>query len=295
MPPPDFDTTPPFAIYEPSQLARPVVFNSPHSGRQYPPRFLAMSQLDALTLRRSEDAYVDDLFADVTAHGALLMKAHFPRAFLDVNREPYELDPRMFSTRLPPYANTRSTRVASGLGTLARIVAHGQEIYAAPLPVEEALMRIEHYHKPYHRTLKALLARLRSSFGHAVLIDCHSMPSSLRLHGEPSPIDFIIGDRFGTSCTPILTQTIFETLRAMGYHVLLNKPYAGGYITEQYGIPLIGTHAVQIEINRALYMDEDRCVKLDHFAALQQNITRLIKTVMQLDLAPHALEAQAAE
>jgi N-formylglutamate amidohydrolase len=295
MHPPDLEVCPPFEIAEPQRLLAPVLFNSPHSGRQYPQRFLESSRLTPLTLRRSEDAFVDELFEGVTDLGVLLMKAHFPRAFLDVNREAYELDPRMFTGRLPPFANTRSVRVAGGLGTIARVVANAEEIYAAPLPIEEGLLRIEQYHKPYHRTLKSLLNRLRSAYGHAMLIDCHSMPSSIRIGSDRARTDFIIGDRYGTSCHPALVHTICKTLRDMGYTVLRNKPYAGGYITEQYGVPVIGSHAIQIEINRDLYMNELQCSKTADFAALKTDMTRLAAAIMKLDLGAASHEAAAAE
>src|SRR5690606_130946 len=145
---------PPFDVVEPAALSGPVVCNSPHSGCAYPSSFLAQSRLDLETLRRSEDTFVDELFADAVKFGVPVMRAHFPRAFLDVNREPYELDPRMFDGRLPPFANTRSLRVAGGLGTIARVVGDAREIYHRRLPVEEALARIELYYKPYHRSLR---------------------------------------------------------------------------------------------------------------------------------------------
>ncbi len=177
-------TEPSFEIIEPATIAAPFVFNSPHSGRAYPSDFLATSRLDPLALRRSEDAFVDELFMGVTALGAPLMRAHFPRAYLDVNREPYELDPRMFLEPLPSYANTRSLRVAGGLGTVPRIVAEAEEIYAEPLRLTEALARIEALYKPYHGALKDLVGRVREEFGVCVLVDCHSMPSARRA-GEP--------------------------------------------------------------------------------------------------------------
>src|SRR5712692_9868630 len=169
---------PPFEILEPAEGRGPVVFNSPHSGNVYPRAFLTSSRLDTVTLRRSEDSFVDALVAGVVRHGYPLMRAHFPRCFVDVNREPYELDPRMFEGRLPSFANTRSMRVAGGLGTVARVVGDAQEIYDQRLPVDEALRRIENLYKPYHRTLRKLFSRIHRDFGAAMLIDCHSMPSS---------------------------------------------------------------------------------------------------------------------
>src|SRR5919112_2225918 len=212
----------------------PFVFNVPHAGAVYPASFLASSRLDAVALRRSEDAFVDELFASVMELGAPLMTAHFPRAFLDLNREPYELDQRMFDGRLPSFANTRSMRVAGGLGTIPRIVADGQEIYRGRLTVEEALRRIEWLYKPYHRALRQLLHRTGRSFGHAVLIDCHSMPSTSLRRDDGVKADIVLGDRYGTACATALTDCAEPALRERGYAVVRNKPYAGGFITEHY-------------------------------------------------------------
>ncbi|HVV93400.1 MAG TPA: N-formylglutamate amidohydrolase [Hyphomicrobiales bacterium] len=262
---------PPFEILAPAPdiAAAPVVFNSPHSGARYPAPFLAATRLDALTLRRSEDAFVDELFLPAVGLGAPLMRAHFPRAFLDVNREPYELDPRMFEGRLPADANTRSLRVAGGLGTIARVVGDAQEIYAGRLPVGEALGRIEALYKPYHASLRRLLDDMRRRFGAVLLVDCHSMPSTGLPRDEARRADIVLGDRYGTSCAPFITDRAEQALRALGFAVMRNRPYAGGYITEHYGSPAGGLHALQIEINRALYMDEARHERGPGFAALQ--------------------------
>lgn len=252
----DFNGLPAFDVLCPADQRLPFVFNSPHSGRQYPQSFLDASRLDERSIRRSEDAYVDDLFAHVVPLGAPLLRAHFPRAYLDVNREPYELDPKMFDGRLPSYANIRSVRVAGGLGTVAKIVSENHEIYKHRLPVEEAMGRIETIYKPYHSTLRRLLAQTHVTFGYAVLIDCHSMPSTVKCQTTDTRPDFILGDRYGTSCNSDLTDFAFQSLRNKGYSVSRNKPYAGGFITEHYGRPSSGLHALQIEINRGLYLDE---------------------------------------
>ncbi|HEX8665127.1 MAG TPA: N-formylglutamate amidohydrolase [Beijerinckiaceae bacterium] len=267
---PDFE--PPYLIAEPARQTIPFVFNAPHAGAVYPGSFLSASRLEGLALRRSEDAYVDVLFSGVTALGAPLMTARFPRAYLDVNREPYELDPRMFEGRLPPFANTRSMRVAGGLGTIPRIVADGQEIYRGKLPVDEGLRRIEWLYKPYHRALRQLVQRTARSFGHAVLIDCHSMPSTSLAKDEAAKADVVLGDRYGTSCWTALTDAAEAALRARGYAVVRNKPYAGGFITEHYGEPALGRHALQIEINRALYMDERSLSRRAGFAAVADDL-----------------------
>jgi N-formylglutamate amidohydrolase len=286
---------PPFLVAEPTRQAVPFVFNAPHAGAVYPTAFLAESRLDALALRRSEDAYVDELFAPMPALGAPLMVARFPRALLDLNREPYELDPRMFEGRLPPFANSRSMRVAGGLGTIPRIVADGQEIYRGRIPVDEALRRIEWLYKPYHRMLRQLVSRTAANFGHAVLIDCHSMPSTSVSREDGVRADIVLGDRYGTSCVGILTDLVDVALRAKGYSVMRNKPYAGGFITEHYGEPGSGRHALQIEINRALYMDERTMEKSAGFTTLARDLAEAFTLVTQEiegDLTPRRIAAE---
>jgi N-formylglutamate amidohydrolase len=274
------ELSPPFFVARPESLKLPFVFNSPHSGRVYPKAFLAASRLDSLALRRSEDAYVEELFAFVTALGAPLLYAHFPRAFLDVNREPYELDPILFRDGLPHYANTQSVRVVGGLGTIARIVSESDEIYREPLSVGAALERINRLYTPYHETLSSLLDEAHRAFGCAVLIDCHSMPSSpITEHGGIRP-DFVLGDRFGTSCNAEMTRLAAGQLKAQGYAVTLNKPYAGGYITEHYGRPHKGQHVLQIEINRALYMDETSFDKSEGFERLRGDLEAMVNALV---------------
>ncbi len=269
------ELNPPFEIVEPEIVRGPALFNSPHSGSTYPHEFLALSRLDIGTLRRSEDSFVDELMAGVVAQGYPLMRAHFPRCFVDVNREPYELDPRMFDGRLPSFANTRSMRVAGGLGTVARVVGDAQEIYNCRIPIDDALTRIESLYKPYHRALRKLFTRLHRDFGAAILVDCHSMPSSAGHKDERPRPEFVIGDRYGTSCVGVVAETVEQTLRGMGYTVSRNKPYAGGFITEHYGNPTAGLHSVQLEINRALYMDERRYLRASGFDRLAADLVAL--------------------
>ena len=274
------ELVPPFEVVRPRELAAPLVFNSPHSGRVYPKAFLAASKLDAMTLRRSEDAYVEELFGFVAGLGAPLLYAHFPRAYLDVNREPYELDPALIRDGLPHYANTQSVRVVGGLGTIARIVSESDEIYREPLSLFAALERINRLYTPYHATLRSLLAEAKQAFGLAVLIDCHSMPSHPMTDAGGGRPDFVLGDRYGTSCSGELTHAAAQQLKAQGYAVALNKPYAGGYITEHYGRPHAGQHVLQVEINRALYMNETSFDKAPGFERLQQDLERMVRGVM---------------
>jgi N-formylglutamate amidohydrolase len=263
-------------ILAPAEQSLPVVLASPHSGRHYPGDFLAAAQLDPLALRRSEDGYVDEIFATAPRRGAPLLKALYPRAFLDPNREAFELDPEMFRERLPAYANCRSPRVVAGLGTIARVVAQGQEIYRAKLGLAEALQRIERYYQPYHRALEQLLDETAARFGYCVLLDCHSMPST----GEAASqrhVDFVLGDCHGSACSAALVDAAEAWLAGRGYIVVRNAPYAGGYTTRHYGRPAAGIHAMQIEINRALYMDELNMTRKPFLASLREQMAELVE------------------
>jgi N-formylglutamate amidohydrolase len=286
---------PPFLLDVPPNGPSPVLFNSPHSGSDYPQSLLDASRLDPLELRRSEDVDVDILFGGVVDCGGSLMRVKFPRAYVDVNREPYELDPKMFSGRLPLFANTRSLRVASGLGTIPRTVGEGHDIYRISPTVDEALERIEALYKPYHRALARALLTAQRRHGLAVLVDCHSMPSAAVSRGDGMKCDFVIGDRFGTSADPAIPDGIEASLTAMGYSVARNRPYAGGFITEHYGNPYLGVHAVQIEINRGLYLDERRMTRLHGFDGLREDLIRMTADLIALvsaDLLPYNLAAE---
>ncbi len=284
-----------FEILEPHRHLIPVVLNSPHSGRRYSQRFLEQVRLDGMAIRRSEDHYVDELFGPAIGLGAPMLVAHFPRAFMDVNREPYELDPRMFEGALPPFANINSIRVAGGLGTIPRIVAENMEIYRRRFPVEEALLRVEMIYKPYHAVLRKLIARTHVHFGHALLIDCHSMPGNIRPSGHSLKPDFIVGDRYGTSASAEISRTALHILQDMGFNAVRNKPYAGGFITEHYGRPARGLHALQIEVNRGLYIDEATLVKKPGFARLSQQICDFVATLAQAVVTQNNTTALAAE
>ena len=281
LPPPEPHppTLPPITVTLPVPQTVPLVFASPHSGRDYPQSFVASARLDPLRLRRSEDSFVEELFAAAPLHGAPLLAATFPRAFCDPNREAWELDPAMFADALPPWVNTSSARVGAGLGTIARVVASGEPIYAGKLHFAEAEARIEAYWQPFHDSLRGLIDSTRAAFGHCLLIDCHSMPgSSLPAR---NPADFILGDVHGTACSPRATRTVETMLLDLGYSVRRNDPYAGGYITRHYGRPREGVHALQIEVNRTLYMDEIRIERLPGFSLLQQRLTTLIAALAE--------------
>ncbi|MDA0239777.1 MAG: N-formylglutamate amidohydrolase, partial [Proteobacteria bacterium] len=226
--------------------------------------------------------------------GAPLLHAHFPRAYVDPNREAYELDPAMFEDVLPGYVNTTSVRVTAGLGTVARVVTNGEEIYGRKLKFVEALNRIEQSYKPYHEALKTLIEKTTEKFGVCFLIDCHSMPSV----GGPMDddrglhrVDFILGDCHGRSCSPSLTTFVDKTLRRLGGNVRRNDPYSGGFTTRHYGRPQKQVHALQIEINRELYMDEILIEKTAGFAPLAEQMTGLIEALADSQLAlPTAAE-----
>lgn len=253
-----------------------LVFASPHSGRIYPATLMAASHLSAEAIRRSEDAFVDELIASGPAHGVNLITARLARAWLDVNREPWELDPAMFSDELPAFALGRSARVAAGLGSIARIVCEGQEIYRRKLTFAEAKSRVEAVHAPYHGALAELVGQARKAHGVAVLIDWHSMPSAAARSARGRRIpDFVLGDRFGASCAASLSGLLARELQEMGYEVARNSPYAGGYTTEFYGCPGLGAHALQIEINRALYLDETALAPHAGFAKLKDDVEAL--------------------
>jgi N-formylglutamate amidohydrolase len=291
----DGELSPPFEIVEPAAWRAPIIFNSPHSGSTYPDAFLSASRIDLPTLRRSEDSFMDELIGGLSAHGFAVVRVHFPRSYVDVNREPYELDPRMFAGRLPSFANTRSMRVAGGLGTIPRVVGDGQEIYRERLAVDDALARIETLYKPYHRALRRLINRVHQTFGTVVLVDCHSMPSIGVSRDEPRRPDVVIGDRYGTSCAPLLPDTVEDIMSRLGYSVGRNKPYAGGFITEHYGNPASGLHVVQLELNRAVYMDERRREKGARFAQVAADFATLadaLATVPLGDLGPFQAAAE---
>ena len=286
----------PCVVFRPPNQTLPVVLSSPHSGRDYAPEFIAMARLDALDLRRSEDSFVDGLFAGGPARGAPLLCALFPRAFVDANREPYELDPEMFEDDLPDYVNTESRRVTSGLGTIARIVASGSTIYRRKLRFAEAERRINDLYRPYHVALEGLLRETLDRFGCAILLDCHSMPSiGGPMDRDPGAarVDFVLGDRHGASCHPAVTASVAKLLGDAGYVVRVNEPYAGGYTTAHYGRPQGGVHGLQIEINRALYMDEINIERGPGFETVAARMEAVIDVLGMLDQKSLAAPAVA--
>jgi N-formylglutamate amidohydrolase len=280
-----FDVEVSHEILAPRVQTLPLVLSSPHSGDRYPTAFLAASRLDPLMLRRSEDSFVDELFGAAPTIGAPLLRALFPRAYVDANREPYELDPSMFEDRLPDYANTRSPRVAAGLGTIPRIVANGADIYRRKLAFADALSRLRDHYWPYHEALSALIEATRSQFGYCLLIDCHSMPSTRKkgMRNAMPRVDVVLGDFHGSTCAGVVADTASRTLKALGYCVAHNRPYAGGHVTRHYGRPARGIHALQIEINRSLYMDEWQIRRGTSMSRIARDMQRLVTALATID------------
>ena len=272
----------------PARQTAPLIFASPHSGAQYDPAFVESSRLDERNLRRSEDSFVDEIFAGAPASGAPLLCALYPRAYLDPNREPYELDPEMFTDPLPGHVKTRSDRVRAGFGTIARLVASGAEIYAAKMSWAEAERRIDTLYRPYHRALEGLIEATLRDFGAAFLLDCHSMPSvggpTDRDRGTPRP-DIVLGDRFGASCEPAVIETAERILLDLGFSVRRNEPYAGAFTTAHYGRPGERVHALQIELNRRLFMNEATVSRSRDLPGLRRRMNRFIAAMAEESLA----------
>jgi len=262
----------------------PLVFASPHSGRLYPEDMMSAAALDAVSIRRSEDAFVDDLIASAPGHGAAVITAGFARAYIDLNREPFELDPGMFADELPEFARSRTARVAAGLGAIARVVSEGQEIYRRKLTFAEARTRIDGAHKPYHVALAALIAEAQAAHGFAILVDWHSMPAAAaRAGGRERPSDIVLGDRYGAACAGVLPSRVERELEGLGYRVARNTPYAGGYTTEHYGQPSRRVHALQVEMNRALYLDEATLTPTSGFERLREHLEQLTRALATAD------------
>ena len=282
----------PYALHMPEPVTSHVVFSSPHSGRDYPEALVAASRLPLAELRASEDVFVDRLFEAVPHHGAPLLCALPPRAWVDLNRDPEELDPVLIEGVA---ARGINQRVAAGLGVVPRVVSEGREIYPGRLSRDEAEARVAAVHGPFHAMLETLLLRARGRFGSALLYDCHSMPpealrAAPRVRGRLPEI--VLGDRFGASASRAMIALTQEAFERAGFTVARNAPFAGGYITQRYGRPTEGVHAIQIEINRALYLDVRRLAPGPDFGLIQ----RLLGAVVaDLVAAGHDMPGLAAE
>ena len=269
----------PFVLHLPEHVRSPFIFASPHSGSTYPESFLAQSQLAGPNLRRSEDAYVDELFSGVTNLGAPLLAANFPRAYVDANRAPAELDPAMFESSLGLPVDVTSPRVHAGLGVIPKLVRDGAEIYREKLAAADAHLRLQQLHRPYHAALAKLVNETYARYGVAVVVDCHSMPSA-----AAAP-DIVLGDRYGSAASQILMRAAEKALAAVGFRTVRNVPYAGGYTTSLYGQPSRGLHAMQVEVNRALYLDEERIARSNAFTSTARRIAEAFEAIVALDPA----------
>ncbi len=284
----------PYRLMEPDRLAANVVFSSPHSGRDYPAELVRCSRLTRLDLRASEDALVDALFANAPEHGAPLLAATVPRAWLDLNRAPDEIDPALVDGGRSLGLNQR---VAAGLGVIPRVVSEGVEIYRGKISLEEAVERIRSVHAPYHATLESLMARAREVYGMAVLYDCHSMPSEAlravpRVQGRCPEI--VLGDRFGASASRSLVTLSQRAFERAGFVVARNAPFAGGYITQRYGRPSRAMHAIQIEIDRGLYLDRTRLEPLPVFDEVRERLSQVIGELIEIALGAASGEGGGA-
>jgi N-formylglutamate amidohydrolase len=267
----------PYELLEPAEHLLPFVFASPHSGRIYPQALLQLSRLSSLSLRRSEDAYVNELFADVVGLGAPLIAARFPRAYVDANRAPSELDASMFEGTLSVPVDHASPRVNAGLGVIPRIVRDGAEIYRVKLKPSDGEERLERLHRRYHAALANVVRETHARFATVVVIDCHSMPSAA------SAPDVVLGDRYGTAASPALLRRAEQAFLSQGFSVGRNVPYAGGYTTHLYGQPAKGIHAVQVEVNRALYLDEERIQLTAAFSGVRARLVSAIRELVEID------------
>lgn len=286
------ESTVPFRLTVPDCLASGAVFSSPHSGNDYPVALRLRSRLAMPALRASEDALVDELFGCAPAHGAPLLAAKAPRAWLDLNRAPTELDPALIEGIRPQGLNQR---VAAGLGVIPRVVSEGAEIYRGKIQLEEAEDRIREIHIPYHAMLETLMARAREVFGMAVLFDCHSMPSEAlratpKVNGRSAEI--VLGDRFGASASRALVSLTQQAFEAAGFTVVRNAPFAGGYITQRHGRPSRGLHAIQIEIDRGLYLDQTSLELLPGFAELCGRMDQVVAVLAGILPSAEGLAAE---
>jgi N-formylglutamate amidohydrolase len=281
-----------YRVTEPDGVYCAAVFSSPHSGRAYPRSFLDRSRLDPLALRASEDAFVDELFDCAPDHGAPLIAAETPRALVDFNRSPRDLDPAVIDGI---GAGPLNPRVAAGLGVIPRLVAEGAPIYHGKIPLLEAKRRLETLHAPYHAALRALVERARARHRQAILFDCHSMPrDALKNANRPGGRlpEIVIGDRFGAAASREVSDMAEAAFVEAGFVVTRNAPFAGGHITQTYGRPSRGVHAIQIEIDRSLYLNESRVEKSEGFAATRCAIAEAVRRLCQTPMARRAMAAE---
>ena len=275
-------TKPAFRLTRPSRQETSVIFASPHSGRDYAAKFLEASQLSILQLRSSEDAYMDRLIARAPHCGAPMICALTPRAYIDLNRAPDELDPAVIDgiERM-----AHNPRISSGLGVVPRVVSGGRVIHPGKITMEEAQHRLAHHWRPYHDALNGIIEETQAVFGDAILIDCHSMPhEAIENHsrpGHPKP-EVVLGDRFGAAAGREVVDQIEAAFVAADFHVVRNSPFAGAYIAQHYGRPLSRRHVVQVEIDRGLYHDEARIEPGPNFASFAVRFNRVVADIASI-------------
>jgi N-formylglutamate amidohydrolase len=281
-----------YYLHEPKRLTSAVVFSSPHSGRDYPPAFLRSSLLDNRVLRSSEDAFVEDLFGAAPDFGAPLIAASAPRAYVDLNRSVEDLDPAIIQGISRGRSNAR---VASGLGVIPRVVAEGKAIQSGKITYADAIGRLERYYSPYHARLQQMLQASRAAFGQVLLVDCHSMPSEALNHSRAEGFvrpQVVLGDRFGASCGKAYVDRIEAIFRQEGFTVTRNAPFAGAYITQTYGRPAAGQHAIQIEIDRSLYMNESTIRTNSEYASTKRRLTAVVRQICGIEMRQLGLAAE---
>jgi N-formylglutamate amidohydrolase len=281
-----------YTLKSPEKPQSCVVFNSPHSGSEYSDDFLASTKLDSLAIRSSEDAFVDELFMDAPKYGAHLLAARAPRAFIDLNRDAVELDSALIRDIKRAPSNPR---IAAGLGVIPRVVGNGQVIRTGKMPLIGAQDRIARYYTPYHSRLHDLIKSQREQFGMAILLDCHSMPQKALDNGplvRGKVPDIVLGDRYGAACDRWIVDLVSQVFSAAGFVVARNQPFSGGYITQHYGRPTKGVHAIQIEINRALYMNEKSVERSDDFESFRETLSGVTRKLVEIGPTPIAVAAE---
>lgn len=260
----------------------PLIFDSPHSGHIYPDDFNHACPLD--DLRRSEDMYVEELFAGTPAYGAAFLQAHFPRSYIDVNRAVDDIDPKLLAEPWPVGEINPTSRSDAGIGLIRRLIKPGVSVYNRPLKAAEIIQRIETYYTPYHKALEKLLDEAYENFGQVWHINCHSMPASTALPRrpigmlgqKPKTADFVLGNRDNTTCDMNFMHAIQSFLRGRGYTVTINDPFKGVELVERYSSPARNRHSLQIEINKKLYMDEQTFEKTKTYTKLAEDVDALI-------------------
>ena len=283
--------TKPYRLIEPEALLSGIVIASPHSGRNYLSSVKEQSILDPITLRSSEDAFVDELMDFAPALGIPLICSEIPRAFVDLNRARDELDPAIIEGIKP---NRQNPRVISGLGVIPRVVANGKEIYSGKLSKEAAIERLENFWDPYHSKLAELLDRARQQFGYSILIDTHSMPHEAILNASSSfrTSQIVLGDRYGATCAPEIINDLIKLISKNGLRASRNIPFSGAYIVQKYGSPGLNRHAIQLEIDRSIYMDERKIQKLEKFHKLKNKLQSIMREFSQIHTCLTSIAAE---